>query len=198
MMKAKQQLPSSHAVRLADSLRSACLVGEESKRRSGAALSRAGSSPKPMSRRAALLPATASSTALLAIGITIAQLAGTLTGIAQRQVIDKTGLSGNYDPAAWDGWGERGDAAYFNNPMDYVGHLGGDHLDWLRSQLSLLLICGQGQWEDTTGALASTRRLAELLQSKGIRCEMDLWGYDVPHDWPSWRAQLAHHLPRFC
>lgn len=34
---------------------------------------------------------------------------------------------------------ERGDAAYFNNPMDYVAH-----------------------------------------------------------DWPSWRAQLAHHLPRFC
>ena len=76
--------------------------------------------------------------------------------------------------------------------------LGLDVVDWIRSQLSLLLICGQGQWEDTTGALASTRRLAELLQSKGVRCEMDLWGYDVPHDWPSWRAQLAHHLPRFC
>ena len=40
--------------------------------------------------------------------------------------------------------------------------------------------------------------IAGLVQSKGIRCEMDLWGYDVPHDWPSWRAQLAHHLPRFC
>jgi esterase/lipase superfamily enzyme len=107
-------------------------------------------------------------------------------------------MSGSYDPATWDGWGERGDAAYFNNPMDYVAHLDGDHLDWLRSQLSLLLVCGQGQWEDTTGALESTRRLAGLVQSKGIRCEMDLWGYDVPHDWPSWRAQLAHHLPRFC
>ena len=35
--------------------------------------------------------------ALLANGITIAQLAGTLTGIVHRQVIDKTGLSGNYD-----------------------------------------------------------------------------------------------------
>jgi hypothetical protein len=23
-------------------------------------------------------------------------------------------------------------------------------------------------------------------------------GHDVPHDWPSWRAQIAHHLPRFC
>ena len=37
-----------------------------------------------------------------------------------------------------------------------------------------------------------------LLGDRGIRCELDLWGHDVPHDWPSWRAQLAHHLPRFC
>jgi esterase/lipase superfamily enzyme len=33
---------------------------------------------------------------------------------------------------------------------------------------------------------------------KGIRHEIDLWGDDVPHDWPSWRAQMARHLPRFC
>ena len=26
-------------------------------------------------------------------------------------------------PAAWHGWGERGHEAYFNNPLDYVGHL---------------------------------------------------------------------------
>jgi len=107
-------------------------------------------------------------------------------------------MSGSYDPAAWDGWGERGEATYFNNPMDYVSHLHGDHLDWLRSQLSLLLVCGQGQWEDTTGALESTKRVADLLRDKGIRHELDLWGYDVPHDWPSWRNQFAHHLPRFC
>lgn len=107
-------------------------------------------------------------------------------------------LSGNYDPSAWDGWGERGEAAYFNNPMDYVAHLAGDHLEWLRAQVSLLLVCGQGQWEDTTGALESTRRFAGLLNAKGIRCELDLWGHDAPHDWPSWRAQFAHHLPRFC
>ena len=60
-------------------------------------------------------------------------------------------LSGTYDPAAWNGWGERGTAAYFNNPLDYVRHLHGDHLDWLREHVSLLLVCGQGQWEDTTG-----------------------------------------------
>jgi esterase/lipase superfamily enzyme len=107
-------------------------------------------------------------------------------------------MSGSYDPSHWDGWGERGTAAYFHNPMDYVAHLGGDHLNWLRSRANLLLVCGQGQWEDTTGALDSTRAFAALLQSKGIRHELDLWGYDVAHDWPSWRAQLAHHLPRFC
>jgi esterase/lipase superfamily enzyme len=105
--------------------------------------------------------------------------------------------SGVYDVSVV-GWGEQRDSVYFNNPMDYVSHLHGDHLDWLRSRASLLLICGQGQWEDTTGALASTTRFAGLLQEKEIRCELDLWGHDVPHDWPSWRAQLAHHLPRFC
>jgi esterase/lipase superfamily enzyme len=107
-------------------------------------------------------------------------------------------LSGNYDPSAWNSWGERGDATYFNNPSDYLAHLQGDHLDWLRSRLSVLLVCGQGQWEDTTGALDSTRHIAGLLASKGIPHELDLWGFDVPHDWPSWRRQLAHHLPRFC
>jgi esterase/lipase superfamily enzyme len=106
-------------------------------------------------------------------------------------------LSGVYDVSVV-GWGERGDALYFNNPMDYAQHLGGEHLDWLRDHVSLLLICGQGQWEDTTGALESTRRFAGLLGEKGVRHELDLWGHDVPHDWPSWRAQLAHHLPRFC
>jgi len=107
-------------------------------------------------------------------------------------------MSGNYDPSTWNSWGDRGEQTYFNNPIDYVGHLGGDHLEWMRSQLSLLLVCGQGQWEDTTGALQSTKRLAGMLAEKGIRHELDLWGYDVPHDWDSWRAQLAHHLPRFC
>jgi esterase/lipase superfamily enzyme len=107
-------------------------------------------------------------------------------------------FSGNYDPSSWHGWGERGTAAYFNNPLDYVSHLHGEHLDWLRNRVSLLLVCGQGQWEDTTGALPSTRKFAALLAEKGIRHELDLWGHDVPHDWPSWRAQLAHHLPRFC
>ena len=105
-------------------------------------------------------------------------------------------MSGVYDVSVV-GWGERGDAVYFNNPLDYMEHLHGDHLEWLRSRVSLLLVCGQGAWEDTTGALESTKRLAGVLAAKGITHELDLWGHDVAHDWPSWRAQIAHHLPRF-
>jgi esterase/lipase superfamily enzyme len=104
--------------------------------------------------------------------------------------------SGVYDVSVVGG-GERGDAVYFNNPADYVASLGGEHLDWLRGRVSLLLLCGQGAWEDSTGALESTRRFAGLLAEKGIRHELDVWGHDVPHDWPAWRAQIAHHLPRF-
>ncbi len=109
------------------------------------------------------------------------------------------GLSGNYDVNTWRAWGDRGDATYFANPTDYVANLHGDHLDWLRSRLSVLLVCGQGAWEvHPTGALPSTQTMAHLLQDKGIRCELDLRGHDVAHDWPWWQRQLAHHLPRFC
>ncbi len=108
-------------------------------------------------------------------------------------------LSGNYDPTTWHAWGEQGLATYFNNPMAYVHNLHGDHLEWLRQRLSVLLVVGQGAWEvSPTQALPSTHAFAAVLAEKGLRHELDVWGYDVPHDWPSWLAQLRHHLPRFC
>ena len=109
------------------------------------------------------------------------------------------GMSGNYDVTSWRSWGDRGDATYYANPTDYVPNLHGDHLDWLRGQLSILVIAGQGAGEThPTGSLPSTVKIAELLQEKGIRCELDLWGDDVSHDWEWWQRQFAHHLPRFC
>lgn len=107
--------------------------------------------------------------------------------------------SGNYDPSGWRTWGERGEAAYFANPTDYVPHLHGDHLKWLRTHVYVVLTVGQGAWEThPTGALPSTHHMAYLLGQKGIHHELDVWGYDVSHDWPWWQRQIAHHLPRFC
>ena len=98
-------------------------------------------------------------------------------------------FSGIYDVDAI-GWGERGDSFYFNNPADYVQGLEG-------SPAALLLVAGRGMWEDTTGALEQTLRFASLLEARGIRHELDVWGEEAPHDWPAWRTQLAKHLPRF-
>lgn len=109
------------------------------------------------------------------------------------------GMSGSYDPSQWNGWGDLGDATYFANPCAYVPGLHGNHLDWLRARLSLLLVVGQGPFEvSPTQALPSTLHFASLLRDKGIRHELDVWGFDSAHDWPWWRKQLAHHLPRFC
>ncbi len=108
------------------------------------------------------------------------------------------GLSGNYDPSTWNGWGELGDATYFANPTAYLANMEGGHLQWVRSRVSVLLVVGQGAFEESpTRALSSTRAFADLLERKGIRHDLDVWGHDSAHDWPWWQRQLAHHLPRF-
>jgi esterase/lipase superfamily enzyme len=107
--------------------------------------------------------------------------------------------SGNYDPAQWHAWGERGEAAYFTNPTDYVPQLHGDHLQWLRDRLQIVLTVGQGPWEvHPTSSLPEALRMAGLLAERGIPHELDVWGHDSAHDWPWWQRQIAHHLPRFC
>ena len=107
--------------------------------------------------------------------------------------------SGSYDPSRWHAWGERGDAAYFANPTDFVPHLHGDHLEWLRSRARILLVVGEGPWEtNPTESLPQARQMAGLLAEKGIPHELDVWGHDSAHDWPWWQKQIAHHLPRFC
>ena len=108
------------------------------------------------------------------------------------------GLSGNYDPTTWNGWGDLGDATYFANPSAYVANMEGDHLDWIRSRASILLVVGQGPFEESpTRSLSSTLSFADVLSRKGIRHELDVWGHDSAHDWPWWHRQIAHHLPRF-
>lgn len=109
------------------------------------------------------------------------------------------GLSGTYDPTEWHGWGELGEASYFANPTAYVPGMEGEHLEWVRSRANILIVAGHGAFEvHPTNALPGSQRLAGLLADKQIPHELDLWGHDSAHDWPWWRKQLAHHLPRFC
>jgi esterase/lipase superfamily enzyme len=108
-------------------------------------------------------------------------------------------LSGNFDPSTWNAWGEVGEATYFANPTAYVANMHGEHLAWVRSHANIVIVVGQGAFEvSPTQSLPGAYRMAEVLAQKGIPHELDVWGHDSAHDWPWWRKQIAHHLPRFC
>ncbi|MEZ4632178.1 MAG: alpha/beta hydrolase-fold protein [Deinococcales bacterium] len=102
-------------------------------------------------------------------------------------------MSGRYDLEAL---GIRSDSqeVYFNNPVAYVANLQGDTLEHLKRSAYLILVCGQGAYEDK--CLAETHRLADLLSIKGIRHERDIWGHDVEHHWYWWAKQFPHHLSK--
>lgn len=70
----------------------------------------------------------------------------------------------------------------------------GAHLEFVRQNANLVLVCGQGAWEEK--ALHDTHRLADLLVEKNIPHERDIWGLDAEHHWSWWGRQLAYHLER--
>jgi esterase/lipase superfamily enzyme len=100
-------------------------------------------------------------------------------------------MSGRYD-ISWLTDGFQNEAVYLNNPLAYVPNLDGEHLERVRRHVHLVLVCGQGKWED--GNVQETQALARLLDVKGISHQQDLWGHDVSHEWPWWRRQARYHL----
>ena len=111
------------------------------------------------------------------------------------EVIKSWASRNRRDPDFDKTWGEMEQSLYFNNPAAYVPNLHGDHLAWLRDRVFIQLVVGSGQWEEhPTQALPSTWALAHALWDKGIPCELDVWGTDTPHDWPSWQQMAVKHL----
>jgi esterase/lipase superfamily enzyme len=100
-------------------------------------------------------------------------------------------MSGTYDLRGYcaDYYDEN---IYFNNPVDYMANLSDPwYLDRIRGA-RILLLTGQGAWEEPE----ETHKLARILQAKGIPHHLDLWGHDVPHDWPTWKAMLEVYIPK--
>jgi esterase/lipase superfamily enzyme len=83
---------------------------------------------------------------------------------------------------------------YFNNPMDYLRNLNDDYnLPLLQKADSIVITTGQGDFE----APNRSRDLSGLLSAKGIPHLLDVWGYDVSHDWVWWRKMLPYFLGKF-
>ena len=90
-------------------------------------------------------------------------------------------LSGNYDPTHLARRGaSRATPLYFNNPTAYVANLHGDHLDWLRRQVHLVLVVRAGHVGGHHRRADQHPRASRACSpSKGIPHELDVWGYDV-------------------
>jgi len=86
------------------------------------------------------------------------------------------------------------DNVYFNNPMMYLKNLNDDfHLRNLQKADSIVIATGQGAFE----APDRSRELSGVLHSKGIPHLLEIWGYDVKHDWEWWRKMLPFYLGKF-
>jgi esterase/lipase superfamily enzyme len=99
-------------------------------------------------------------------------------------------MSGVYDLTEYTK-GYYDQEVYFNSPCHYLPNLS-DHLilEEIRKNKHIHILSGSGDHEDPD----ASRRLAGILHSKGIWYELDIWGPDMKHDWPTWRAMLPHYL----
>jgi len=98
-------------------------------------------------------------------------------------------MSGAYDLKSYTN-GFYDDNCYFNSPIDYLPQWNDEKvLNTLRNK-SIIIASGQGSYEDPD----ASKRLSEILNSKNIRHWLDLWGFDMPHDWPTWRQMLPYFL----
>ena len=84
------------------------------------------------------------------------------------------------------------DLVYENSPLDYLPNMPMDHpyMELYRTRKAIIC-CGQGAWEQPD----TTYRLKAILEAKGIPAWVDIWGYDVNHDWDWWYKQVAYFVP---
>jgi esterase/lipase superfamily enzyme len=99
-------------------------------------------------------------------------------------------MSGVYDLSEYTK-GYFDDQVYFNSPMHYIPNLQDDwYLSHIRQSRHIHILTGSGDYEDPD----ASRAFAGVLYNKGITYELDVWGADMKHDWPTWRAMLPHYL----
>jgi esterase/lipase superfamily enzyme len=98
-------------------------------------------------------------------------------------------MSGVYDLTEYT-QGFYDDQVYFNSPIHYIPNLG-DHgiLEKIRSG-KIIIATGSGSHEDPE----ANKRFSNVLHTKSIPHELDVWGSDIHHDWPTWRKMLPYFI----
>lgn len=108
------------------------------------------------------------------------------------QITGLLALSGIYTSEYGFG-GYMDEVVYENSPVHYLANMPADHPYIEKYNRNRSIICvGQGAWEQVD----TTKRLQQIFSEKGIHTWVDLWGYDVNHDWPWWHKQVAYFVPK--
>ena len=97
-------------------------------------------------------------------------------------------MSGVYDLTEYTRgfWDEQ---VYFNSPMHYLPHLHDAYfLDKIKASHHIHIYTGSGDYEDPQ----SNKRFSDLLWSKGIWHDLQIWGQDIKHEWPTWLRMLPY------
>ncbi len=99
-------------------------------------------------------------------------------------------MSGNYDLSTYTR-GYHDQDVYFNSPVQYLPNLTDEYwLSHMRNGKKIHILTGSGNYETPD----ASRRFSNILISKAIPHELDVWGPDMPHDWPTWRAMLPYYI----
>ena len=106
-------------------------------------------------------------------------------------------LSGLYDMSIYFYDGNVDFNAYQNNPCGYLENMDPGH-DYIQkyNAAQAIFVVGQGAWEHECSV--DLGKLADVCWRKGIHIEPQFWGYDIPHDWPSWEQQIQVYVPQMC
>ena len=101
-------------------------------------------------------------------------------------------MSGVYDlteytKGFWD------DQVFYNSPVHYIPSLNDNwYLDKIKASHHIHIYTGSGNFEDPD----AVKKFAGILYTKGIWYDLDVWGPDIHHDWPTWRSMLPYILDK--
>jgi esterase/lipase superfamily enzyme len=101
-------------------------------------------------------------------------------------------MSGVYDlteytKGFWD------DQVFYNSPVHYIPSLNDNwYLDKIKASHHIHIYSGSGNFEDPE----ASKKFAGILYTKGIWYDLDVWGPDIHHDWPTWRSMLPYILDK--
>lgn len=98
-------------------------------------------------------------------------------------------MSGVYDLMEYTN-GYYDEQVYFNSPIHYMPNLNDPHILENIRKGRIIIATGSGDHEDPD----ANRRFSAVLHAKSIPHNLEIWGPEWKHDWPTWKKMLPHFI----